>query len=83
MQQVLERLHKLPAQQHEPISNKLAAVLVALFEAEDGVVRVWLTQRAQHLNSHQGGNPALVLLSAQPVEQESQQCSSSMECISS
>lgn len=53
MQHVLERLQSLPVQQHEPVSNKLAAVLVALFEAEDGV-RVWLTQRAQHLNSHQG-----------------------------
>ena len=54
MQQVLERLRSLPAQQHEPVSNRLAAVLVALFEAEDGAVRVWLTQRAQHLKSHQG-----------------------------
>jgi hypothetical protein len=67
MQQVLERLHKLPAQQHQPVSNKLAAVLVALFEAEDGVVRVWLTQRAQHLNSHQGKLPALAPFSAQLV----------------
>lgn len=55
MQQVLERLQSLPVQHHDPVSSKLAAVLVALFEAEDGV-RVWLTQRAQHLNSHQGGS---------------------------
>lgn len=56
MQQVLERLHSISSQQqqHQPVSSKLAAVLVALFEAEDGAVRVWLTQRAQHLNSHQG-----------------------------
>jgi hypothetical protein len=57
MQQVLERLHSIGSnqqQQHQPVSSKLAAVLVALFEAEDGAVRVWLTQRAQHLNSHQG-----------------------------
>lgn len=58
MQQVLDRLHSIGSQQqqqqHQPVSSKLAAVLVALFEAEDGAVRVWLTQRAQHLNSHQG-----------------------------
>jgi hypothetical protein len=54
MHQVLERLGSIPVQQYQPVSNKLAAVLVALFEAEDGLVRVWLTQRAQHLNSHQG-----------------------------
>jgi len=53
---VLERLSSLPEQQHEPVSSKLAAVLVALFEGEDGTVRVWLTQRAQHLKSHQGTN---------------------------
>lgn len=52
---VLERLHAQPQEQlHQPVSNKLAAVLVALFAGEDGVARVWLTQRAQHLNSHQG-----------------------------
>lgn len=58
MHQVLERLGSIPEQQHQPVNNKLAAVLVALFEAEDGVVRVWLTQRARHLNSHQGNSVA-------------------------
>jgi hypothetical protein len=54
MQQIAERLQSLPEQQHEPVSSKLAAVLVPLFQDEDGVVKVWLTQRAMHLNSHKG-----------------------------
>lgn len=51
---IVERLKEIPEQQHEPISSKLAAVLVPLYEDEDGIVKVWLTQRALHLNSHQG-----------------------------
>lgn len=51
---IAQRLRELPEVEHEPLSSKLAAVLVPLFEDEDGVVKVWLTQRALHLNSHQG-----------------------------
>ncbi|WIA11436.1 hypothetical protein OEZ85_011553 [Tetradesmus obliquus] len=54
IQQIAERLRSLPEEQHEPVSSKLAAVLVPLFQDEDGVVKVWLTQRAMHLNSHKG-----------------------------
>ncbi|KAF6253594.1 NUDIX hydrolase domain-like protein [Scenedesmus sp. NREL 46B-D3] len=51
---IAERLRSLPEAQQEPVSSKLAAVLVPLFQDEDGVVKVWLTQRAMHLNSHKG-----------------------------
>lgn len=51
---IAERLRELPKVDHEPLTSKLAAVLVPLYEDEDGVVKVWLTQRALHLNSHQG-----------------------------
>eukprot|EP00882_Tetradesmus_deserticola_P022368 GHRQ01024270.1.p1 GENE.GHRQ01024270.1~~GHRQ01024270.1.p1 ORF type:complete len:245 (+),score=61.68 GHRQ01024270.1:655-1389(+) len=54
IQHIAERLRGLPEVQHEPVSNKLAAVLVPLFQDEDGVVKVWLTLRAMHLNSHKG-----------------------------
>lgn len=54
IQQIAERLRELPQEEHEPVSDKFAAVLVPLFEDEDGVVKVWLTQRAMHLNSHKG-----------------------------
>jgi hypothetical protein len=56
IEQIAERLRSLPEVQHEPVSSKLAAVLVPLFQDEDGVVKVWLTQRAMHLNSHKGGS---------------------------
>ena len=52
---IAQRLRELPQVEHEPVSSKKAAVLVPLYEDEDGVVKVWLTQRALHLNSHQGG----------------------------
>ena len=48
------RLTQLPAKRHQPISQKLAAVLVPLFEDRQGTVRVWLTQRSNNLSSHQG-----------------------------
>ncbi|KAF8070866.1 NUDT15 [Scenedesmus sp. PABB004] len=52
---VLERLSALPDVAAEPLSDKLAAVLVGLFEDPDTRdVHVWLTQRALHLNSHKG-----------------------------
>eukprot|EP00878_Enallax_costatus_P003413 GHUV01003623.1.p1 GENE.GHUV01003623.1~~GHUV01003623.1.p1 ORF type:complete len:282 (+),score=55.25 GHUV01003623.1:287-1132(+) len=51
---IAQRLRELPQVEHEPVSSKKAAVLVPLYEDEDGVVKVWLTQRALHLNSHQG-----------------------------
>jgi NUDIX domain len=54
LQHVVERLSGLSNVDREPLSDKHAAVLCALFQDEDGVVRVWLTQRAMHLNSHQG-----------------------------
>eukprot|EP00775_Hariotina_reticulata_P006022 gene6020-6260_t len=54
LQQAIQRLKDLPQVQHEPVSSKFAAVLVPLFQDQQGVLRVWLTRRAQHLNSHQG-----------------------------
>jgi hypothetical protein len=48
------RLTQLPVKSHQPLSERLAAVLVPLFEDKQGTVRVWLTQRSQNLKSHKG-----------------------------
>ncbi|DBB13087.1 TPA: hypothetical protein ACH3X3_005816 [Trebouxia sp. C0006] len=51
---VSDRLSRLAAGPFPLVAPKAAAVLVPLFEDNDGVVRVLLTQRSANLSSHKG-----------------------------
>lgn len=56
LQSVCSRLAALPQVDYIPVSVKEAAVLIPLFEAPDGELRVWLTQRSNRLNTHKGAD---------------------------
>lgn len=49
-----DRLQAMGFTSHSPVSNKLAAVLVALFQDSDGLVRVVLTRRSTSVSTHKG-----------------------------
>lgn len=51
---ICDRLSRLSTGPFPPVAPKAAAVLVPLFEDENGVVRVLLTQRSANLSTHQG-----------------------------